>query len=46
MRALAETMKDDETISIMHRLADDYENLAQKAELRSKGSKGVPPGGV
>jgi hypothetical protein len=37
MRALAEAMKDAETIGIMRRLADDYEKLAHRAEARSNG---------
>jgi hypothetical protein len=46
MRALANTMKDAETIAIMNRLADDYDKLAERAAVRSKGDEGVPPGGV
>jgi hypothetical protein len=40
MHALAETMKDAETISVMRRLADDYEKLAHRAEARR--NEGVP----
>jgi hypothetical protein len=44
MRALAETMKDAETVKIMQRLAADYDKLADRADMRSNG--GVPPGGI
>jgi hypothetical protein len=42
MRALANTMKEPETIAVMNRLADDYDKLADRAGLRSDG--GIPPG--
>ena len=42
MRALSETTKDVEATAIMLRLADIYDELADRAEMRSNG---VPPGG-
>ena len=44
MRALANTMKEPETIAVMNRLADDYDKLADRAGVRSDG--GIPPDGV
>jgi hypothetical protein len=43
MRALSETTKDVEAAAIMLRLADVYDELAERAEMRSNG---VPPGGM
>lgn len=43
MRALSETTKDVEAAAIMLRLADVYDELAERAEVRSNG---VPPGGM
>ena len=44
MRALANTMKEPETIAIMNQLANDYDKLADRAAKRSNG--GAPPGRV
>ena len=44
MRALANTMKEPETIAVVNRLADDYDKLADRAGVRSDG--GIPSGGV
>jgi hypothetical protein len=42
MRALSDMMKDIERAAAMQRLADDYDNLADRADIRRNGS--VPPG--
>ena len=43
MRVLATTTKDIEAQAVMVRLADVYDTLADRAELRAHGE--VPPGG-
>jgi hypothetical protein len=42
MRALSDMMKDVDCAATMLRLADDYDKLADRADVRSNG--GVPPG--
>ena len=44
MRAISELITDPETVAIMLRLANDYDLLADRADIRSNG--GVPPGGI
>ena len=44
MRAISESITDPETVAIMLRLANDYDLLADRADIRSNG--GVPPGEI
>jgi hypothetical protein len=39
MRALAESVKDRQAKATMLKIANDYEKLAERADLRSDGSK-------
>ena len=38
MRAIASGMKDPETIATMHRIAEDYDRLAERAAHRASGT--------
>jgi hypothetical protein len=42
MRALALTMKDPETVTLMIDLADDYDKLADRAVLKANRRKSPP----
>ena len=44
MRVISTLMENIETQAIMIRLADDYDKLADRADVRSNG--GVPPQGM
>jgi hypothetical protein len=43
MRALAETLKDPKTIATMHRLAEEYDALADRAAQAQPSSPNVSP---
>jgi hypothetical protein len=43
MRVLGESMKDPHTRAIMLKMAQDYEKLAKRADIRTKGAKPNKP---